>query len=965
MSGRSAIRQRSVSALAILVLVGSLSLTALVAGWLQQNMRDNAQMRFERHVQRLEDNIRGRFVKATYGLSGLRSTFLANGGRPLDRAQFRTWMMARNIPDEFPGIRGLGFIERVERIDLDAFMARERADGAPDFAVRTTGQAPNLFVIKLIEPLTPNRAAWGYDVGSEAIRREAAERAIDTGAPALTGHITLLQDAAKRQGFLYVVPVFKSADVPPSVELRRQQLVGLLYAPIVLDEFLADVVKATDQQLAFQLYDAITPLSTQFIVNKVPASQQNASHLYAERTLHVGGRDLTLRMRTTAAFETEVDRVTPASIGLFGIVLSVMMAMIVWLLGMGRARAEALAQSMTADIQRARAQAEAALRDTRVLLDTLSRYMLITMSDPQGRITEVNDAFCEASGYRREELIDQSHSMLKSGVQSPESWRAMWETITSGQPWRGEICNLTKDGQEFWLQSIIAPMFNAQGNIERYISICAEITQNKRVQQELAKVTERYALATDGGDTGLWECKDLHKGELWWSPQHYRLIGYEPGDFTPSLHGFIERLHPDDQTRIYDELLQAADKAGFDIDFRLQTRTEGYRWFRSRAKVFRDDAGTPVRMAGIIRDVHDHRMALVKIQEHGDALHAIFSLSPDGFVAFRKDGTVGYVSPAFCRLTHLSADDVTGLNESAFLTRLMALSKDPLRLPTLTRLSKEHAHERMVIEMKPPLARMLECQLHEGHGEGVNKVLHLRDVTHETEVDAMKSEFMSMAAHELRTPMASIYGFTELILKRKMSDAMRQDMLESIYRQSQAMIKIINELLDLARIEARRGSDFQRVPVDLTQALDAVVRDFKPPEGRDAPVMGVPTTMQTVLADPDKLRQAIVNILSNAYKYSPQGGAVEIDFPSKNESQPWVGIRISDHGMGLTPEQLAHVGERFYRADKSGNIPGTGLGVSIVKQIMELMDGHLDIQSTPGAGTQVTLWLPAMPAQTP
>ena len=230
----------------------------------------------------------------------------------------------------------------------------------------------------------------------------------------------------------------------------------------------------------------------------------------------------------------------------------------------------------------------------------------------------------------------------------------------------------------------------------------------------------------------------------------------------------------------------------------------------------------------------------------------------------------------------------------------------------------------------------------------------------------MKSEFLATAAHELRTPMASIFGFTELLLERKFSAAEQREFLGTIYRQSKLMSKITNELLDLARIEARRGKDFIITRIDLHILLREIVTGFKVPEGRLPPESQAGEIPLQVDADRSKLIQAITNVLSNAYKYSPGGGAVTIEFivPAieaqslPNERASRVGIRITDQGIGMTPEQLARVCERFYRADASGKIPGTGLGMSIVKEIVELHGGELNITSTLGTGTTVTIWLP-------
>ena len=181
-----------------------------------------------------------------------------------------------------------------------------------------------------------------------------------------------------------------------------------------------------------------------------------------------------------------------------------------------------------------------------------------------------------------------------------------------------------------------------------------------------------------------------------------------------------------------------------------------------------------------------------------------------------------------------------------------------------------------------------------------------------------------------------------------------------IYEQSKLMANILDELLNLARIEARRSKDFNYTQVNLQTLLSDIVKAFKRPTGREAAQLLLPASPLCVTADAGKLQQAIVNVLSNAYKYSPAGGPVVIELAVKTEAAqaPRAEILISDQGIGMTPAQLSRVCERFYRADTSGKIPGTGLGMSIVKEIIELHRGDLSIVSTPGQGTRVSLSLP-------
>jgi signal transduction histidine kinase len=243
----------------------------------------------------------------------------------------------------------------------------------------------------------------------------------------------------------------------------------------------------------------------------------------------------------------------------------------------------------------------------------------------------------------------------------------------------------------------------------------------------------------------------------------------------------------------------------------------------------------------------------------------------------------------------------------------------------------------------------------------VSQILYLRDVTREAEVDHMKSEFLATAAHELRTPMASILGFSEILLHEEFDAPTQHEFLDTIYTQSTLMANILNELLDLARIEARRDRDFRYTRIDLQDLLAELCKSYPLPSGRTAPELELPTQPLYLMADVGKLRQALLNVISNAYKYSPEGGSVHVRawVNVAHGSSSAVCLEVTDHGIGMTPDQVKRVCERFYRANTSGKILGTGLGMSIVKEIVDLHHGTLSFDSTPGLGTRVRLCLPA------
>jgi signal transduction histidine kinase/HAMP domain-containing protein len=367
-------------------------------------------------------------------------------------------------------------------------------------------------------------------------------------------------------------------------------------------------------------------------------------------------------------------------------------------------------------------------------------------------------------------------------------------------------------------------------------------------------------------------------------------------------------------------------------------------------------------------------MRTVELNTRNEQLDAIFALSLDGFVSFDMERKVSFVNGAFLRMTNLVERDVIGLDQSEFSKRMASISEPSAVFPGIAFLRSGRKHSelesqpatgatgsrRHVFELSRPSRRVLEINLRVGEMEGVSQVLYCRDVTHETEVDRMKSEFLSHAAHELRTPMASILGYAELLLAMDFTEAERHEFLSVIHRQAELLVSIINELLDLARIEARQGKDFVHEQLDLHELLNEVIAGWKVPDGRNAPAI-IGNSGIWLQADRKKLMQALGNLVSNAYKYSPMGGEVNIElalYPAENDVPGRIFITVSDHGIGMTPEQQARVCERFYRADSSGKIPGSGLGMSIVKEIIELHGGGIEIASEIGKGTQVKLWLP-------
>mgnify|MGYP001150917035 CR=1 FL=1 len=622
-----------------------------------------------------------------------------------------------------------------------------------------------------------------------------------------------------------------------------------------------------------------------------------------------------------------------------------------------------------------RREAEAAMRlRDRAMMSTSDGISIVDMCHPDRPIIYANPAFERITGYRFEEVRGRNIRFLHTGDWDQPALLEVQEAIREGRECRVVLRNYRKDGHLFWNQLTIAPVLDEAGRVTHYIGIQHDISDTVEATHALAESEKRLSLTIDALRDGLWDW-NIPDGTVYQSPSWAHMLGYEPGELTGNIDSFTRCLSEDDSRRVWDMLQahQRGETPVYACEHRMIRKDGQEIWVSDRGKIVEWAAdGTPLRMVGTITDITERYQAEQQLISWMQRLDSILTLSPDAYIYFGSDSSVASVNPAFEHMTGLLSGEVVGLSYTRLIEKLQDLA-DPteafppfLEIPVLAPASpsvvrpaesgKAPAH----LHLMRPQRRVLAYNFRFNENDH-SAVLFLGDVTRETEVDRMKSEFLSTAAHELRTPMASIMGFSELLLRRSYDADTVRDFLETIHRQSKRLTDLLNELLDLARIEARAGKDFKFSVQPLHTVLQETVRTVV--AGGDRTVrLDIEGHLPLVRIDSAKIQQALLNVLSNAFKYSPEGGDVDVSLRREVafNGQTRLKISIRDHGIGMTPEQTERVFERFFRADPSGNIPGTGLGMALVKEIVELHGGSVDIDSTFGEGTTVSLYLPVI-----
>ncbi len=359
--------------------------------------------------------------------------------------------------------------------------------------------------------------------------------------------------------------------------------------------------------------------------------------------------------------------------------------------------------------------------------------------------------------------------------------------------------------------------------------------------------------------------------------------------------------------------------------------------------------------------INDIRLAEKKLAAHANFLQVLIDDIP--LPVFYKDlhGTMLGCNHAYSTFWGKPKQEIVGCHTRSIYTEEEAqlhLSKDQEVIGKLAPLCYEHS----VVDAKGQTRHVLfnkalYCDV-TGGPAGIIGVI--QDVTEQRRSDRMKNEFVSTVAHEFQTPLATILGFVELLQEGVLKDKDQNEAFNMITKKAEDLSEMVDELLDLARIETGEGLKIHLEPCNTNEVLAELIDNFE--KRTESHQFSLELPKEDVLVSADKVRmgQVMENLLSNAVKYSARQSKIKVSVTKQsNHCQ----VQVADQGIGMTEQQKDKIFEKYYRVDTSNTAPsGTGLGLYITKSIIDAHKGQIEVESTPGKGTTVTFRVPMINA---
>ena len=469
------------------VLAISLCITAF-SWWLSNDyVQERAQDRFNFEVQKAKQAITKRMQEYEQVLRGGVGLFVSS--TDVTRQDWHDYVENLRIDTYWPGIQGIGYARMLNPDEVKPHIDSVHQEGYPNYTVYPEGPRQLYSSIVYLEPFSGrNLRAFGYDMFSEPTRHAAMVQARDSGNPAVSGRVILMQETGKdvQAGFLMYLPLYRKDMPVATINQRRAAHYGYVYSAFRVRDLMQGILGPDTPHLDFSLYDGagIQEDSKLYATTDSHAiTQASPMHLSEER-IELPGRVWTVRFESSVALEKELENAQPLIIGIGGLGVDILLFAIIWSLSHSRKQATKTAQAMARLLEEQRLAAS--------VFNNAREGILIT--DPDAVILQVNQMFMEVTGYTEQDVLGNNPRILSSGHHDKDFYKAMWNTLLTKGHWSGEIWNKRKDGTEFVELLNISAVKDSKGRTTHYVGLFSDITPQKDYQLQLEFMAQHDAL---------------------------------------------------------------------------------------------------------------------------------------------------------------------------------------------------------------------------------------------------------------------------------------------------------------------------------------------------------------------------------------------------------------------------------------------------------------------------------------